>query len=127
MDGAFAISGSSEDITLRVGWLTTSMEYGNTLAAQQLAHIYRRGLGRLEKGEKQAFGLMKWSAEQSLLPAHSMPTCISNTPLELGTWYYHGICIPKDYREALKWFTIASNQPNSNGQSEYNICLIYAW
>jgi TPR repeat protein len=120
---AFAIGTLSEDISLRVKWLTKSMEYGNVLAAQQLANIYSTGaVGKIEKDERKAFELMKWSAEQSLLSSHQW---IGNAPLKLAAWYYEGICTPKDYIMAVKWLTIASNQPNGNGQSDYNIGLIY--
>jgi TPR repeat protein len=120
---ALAIGFVLEDIPLRIKWLTKSMESGNTLAAQQLANIYKEGIvGGLEKDEKKALELLKWSAEQSLLPSHQW---ISYAPFLLALWYYLGRCTSKCYGEALKWLTIASNQPNSIGESECYIGWIY--
>jgi TPR repeat protein len=126
---AYAIGVSlKEDLTLALKWLTKSKKYGNTLAAQHLADIYRTGKGMVGKDEKTAFELMKWSAEQSLLPFHTLAShskWISSAPFQLAIWSYHGICTPKDWVMALQWFTIALDQPNGDGASEYYIGSIY--
>jgi TPR repeat protein len=113
-----------ENVSLATKWLTKSMEYGNTLAAQRLADLYNNGAGMDGKDEKKALELMKWSAEQSLLPSHNK--WISKAPFQLAEWYIHGICASKDYVMALKWFTVSSNQPNGNGHSEYYISVLYS-
>jgi TPR repeat protein len=116
---------SKQSIKFAMEWFTKSIHHGNTLAAQRLADIYRDGYHkneRIEKDEKKAFELMMWSAEQSLLPSHSW---ISKAPLTLGTWYHRGTCTMIDWMSALKWYTLASNQPNGNGDSEHWIGGLY--
>jgi TPR repeat protein len=42
---------------------------------------------------------------------------------QLGFMYAHGIGVPHDYQEALKWYRLAANQGNADAQ--YNLGVMY--
>ena len=41
----------------------------------------------------------------------------------LGTCYYNGVGVSKDYSEAVKWFRKAAYQGDANAQNNYAICF----
>jgi TPR repeat protein len=86
--------------------------------------IFRTGdaSSGIECNEPKALELLLWAAEQSILPTHQWLNEIS---LEIANWCYKGWCTPKDWSRSLKWFSITSNQPNGNGESERKIGEMY--
>ncbi|MBI2947190.1 MAG: sel1 repeat family protein [Verrucomicrobia bacterium] len=80
--------------------LTNLAGNGDAIAQNELGMAY--GLGRRVRkaSAEEAFKWFRKSAEQGYAPAQ----------YNLGSLYYHGTGVPKDYQEALKWYRKAADQ-----------------
>lgn len=86
--------------TITLTTLTNLAQSGDTIAQNELGMAY--GLGkRVRKADpEEAFKWFRMAADKGYAPAQ----------YNLGSLYYYGTGVPKDYQEALKWYRKAADQ-----------------
>jgi hypothetical protein len=82
--------------TVAIGW----QAHQNKVAAEKLA---------------QAAQLAHTAAEQG----------IADAEVTLGSLYYHGLGVPQDYPEALRWFQKSADQGDPSGQYHVGVMYLY--
>jgi TPR repeat protein len=83
-----------------VKWYRKAADQGHPVGQWNLAFMYVRGEGGLEKDYRKAWELFRKSAVQGY----------SDAQYDLGMMYLQGLGVDADSNEAEKWFKLASDQ-----------------
>jgi TPR repeat protein len=87
--------------TMNLNTLTNLAANGDAVAQNELGMAYGQGKrGVRKQNVEEAFRWFRTAAEQGYAQAQ----------YNLGSLYYYGTGVPKDYQEALKWYRKAADQ-----------------
>lgn len=111
-DCCFYGKGVDKDYVEAVKWYKASAEKGNEGGLYCLAWMYENGYG-VERDDILALQLYRQAADKGYAVAQYV----------IGESYYYGLRgVPKKQDEAVKWFQLAAEQGNRDGQYHLGIC-----
>lgn len=104
--------GTTRDYAQALKWLAAASQQEDVQAEYELALMNERGLGT-PADPNAAFSLYRQAADNGLAKAQNR---VGEAYARFGSWNTTGFDrVPKDYKEALAWFTLAAEQGDADG------------
>ncbi|KAG0168711.1 hypothetical protein DFQ28_006264 [Apophysomyces sp. BC1034] len=94
--------GTPENAQEAIKWLATSVEQGFTLAIEDIATVYLRGSGNVEKNFERAYEWCKRGESN-----------ITFCQTALGDIYRNGWSVQRNYQKAFEYYQTAASQPDA--------------
>ncbi len=104
-----------------IGLLKRAAELGNTAALDELANLYLYG-GSIKASPKRAVGYLEASVTRNVKSrSRAKRTILASLPTaasDIGKLYFNGKGLPKDLRQAIKWYERGAERGNEGGAAD---------